>query len=77
MVLRRHILMIVLWLASLVAVGVYAQGRQAQPQIISGNDLGFRVDSSRGDTLTGALVVRVNGQWVEVTFGPKGRPAAR
>jgi hypothetical protein len=41
-----------------------------QPQIqgfdiISGSDIGFRVDRYRGRTPVGTLVVRVNGQWVE------------
>jgi hypothetical protein len=38
------------------------------PTIISGGDLGFRVDSRKGDTPVGTLVVRVDGQWVEVEF---------
>ena len=41
---------------------------QGQPTVISGNDLGFRVDGRKGDTPIGTLVARVNGQWVEVGF---------
>ena len=37
--------------------------------IISGNDIGFRIDGRRGNPPVGTLVVRVNGQWVEVDFG--------
>lgn len=36
--------------------------------IIAGNDLGFRVESHKGATPVGRLVVRVNGQWVEAQF---------
>ena len=37
------------------------------PQIISGADFGFRVDSISADgTVSGRIVVRQNGQWVEV-----------
>jgi hypothetical protein len=34
--------------------------------IIAGADLGFRVEGHKGDTPLGRLVVRINGQWVEV-----------
>ena len=40
---------------------------QPPPQIISGADFGFRVDSTAPDgTPSGKIVVRQNGQWVEV-----------
>ena len=40
---------------------------QPPPQIISGADFGFRVDSVAPDgTPGGKIVVRRNGQWVEV-----------
>jgi hypothetical protein len=53
-----------------------AQSTQAQaPMILSGSDIGFRVDRQRSGNLgrlTGAWVVRVNGQWVEPdTSGPR------
>jgi hypothetical protein len=36
------------------------------PTVISGNDIGFRVEGLRGRTTpVGSLVIRVNGQWVE------------
>ena len=40
------------------------------PTVISGDDLGFRVETDRGGVPTGRLVVRVNGQWVEPRFSP-------
>lgn len=42
---------------------------QPPPQIISGADFGFRVDSVAPDgTPVGRIVVRQKGQWVEVTL---------
>jgi hypothetical protein len=45
-----------------------SQNTPASPNILSGNDIGFRVDGYRGRNPVGTLVVRVNGQWVEVDF---------
>jgi hypothetical protein len=42
--------------------------------IFSGSDIGFRVDNAyiaRTGKVVGTLVVRVNGNWVEVGLGPK------
>jgi hypothetical protein len=37
--------------------------------VISGSDLGFRVERQERDgTPVGRLVVRINGQWVEAGF---------
>ena len=33
--------------------------------ILSGNDVGFRIDGWKGDAPIGTLLVRVNGQWLE------------
>ena len=44
------------------------QQRDAAPTVISGNDIGFRVDAQATKTqgkLTGTWVVRINGQWIE------------
>jgi hypothetical protein len=45
-----------------------AAPRLQAPTIIAGNDLGFRVESHKGVTPVGVLVVRINGQWVEAQF---------
>jgi len=66
------------------AAGVlgYAQGQKTKPPvfqtrpdvpltaptILSGPDIGFRVESWRGDTPIGKLIVKVDGKWVEVEF---------
>jgi hypothetical protein len=60
-----------LWLFSLVVVGVLASAvtaqvaRPAQQTVLSGADLGFRIEGtdSKGRPF-GTLVVRMNGEWV-------------
>jgi hypothetical protein len=43
------------------------------PQIISGADIGFRVDSVAADGKpVGRIVVRQKGEWVEVTLAGVG-----
>jgi hypothetical protein len=76
MSLRVRIGGIVLSAASIVAAAAWAQAQaplvpapsSQPPTILSGNDVGFRVDSRKGKTPVGTLVVRVDGQWVEVEF---------
>ena len=42
------------------------------PQVISGSDLGFRVESNRDNVPVGRLVVRINGRWVDAQVGTSG-----
>jgi hypothetical protein len=35
------------------------------PKVMTGPDVGFRVEGLRGNTPVGKVVVRVNGEWVE------------
>jgi hypothetical protein len=75
MSIRAHIGLVVLWMASLAAVATFARAQVIQtvplpsPLTVSGNDLGFRIEGTQGATPVGRLVIRRNGQWVEVTFG--------
>jgi hypothetical protein len=72
------VLVVVLWLVSLVVVGVLAQGQQPQPMVISGNDIGFRPDAvQRGKRVMGTWVVRINGQWLETQSAPRDVPLSR
>jgi hypothetical protein len=69
MVLRRGITLIAFWIVSLIIVAAIARAqtppqRGATPTIISGSDLGFRVDRQRADRVYGTLLVRINGEWV-------------
>lgn len=60
-----------------VAVGVtavaLAQGQRAQEdsKILSGSDLGFRVERMEGNRAVGTLMVKINGQWIEAVPAPK------
>lgn len=42
--------------------------RPVPPVVLSGADVGFRVEAYRGTTPVGRFVVRVDGQWVEAQF---------
>ena len=63
--------LVTLWLFSLAVAAVLASAvtaqvvRPAQQTVISGTDLGFRVEGtdSKGRPV-GTLVVRMNGEWV-------------
>ena len=41
------------------------QGPTSAARVLSGPDIGFRVESTRDGRAIGTLVVRINGQWVE------------
>ena len=54
-----------------------SQQTDANPTIITGSDIGFRVDRNATQTLgklTGTWVVRVNGQWIAPQESLQGRP---
>ena len=68
----------VLWLLSLLAVSGLASTltAQAHQTILSGSDLGFRVErmGTSGQPV-GTLMVRVNGKWMEAGWATKAMPA--
>jgi hypothetical protein len=43
----------------------------AQPQVIAGPDVGFRIVRMEGSTPVGQVVVRINGAWVAAEVSPK------
>ena len=45
---------------------------QSQPTVLSGGDVGFRIESYDGSTPVGKLVVKIDGQWVEVLLSGTG-----
>jgi hypothetical protein len=49
------------------------QQQKKQGMVVSGEDLGFRLDPAQrgGAAQVGQLVVRVNGQWVEAQFAAR------
>jgi hypothetical protein len=66
---------VLLWLVSIMATAVVtasmtmAQTRATPPRILSGADIGVRIEGTdiRTGNPTGTLVVRVDGEWVEIT----------
>ena len=59
----------------IVALGIYTWAQvplQPVPNIISGPDIGFRLDRTLPDRAVGSLMVRVNGKWVEAFVSSKG-----
>lgn len=78
MTARRYVTIAVLWAVSLVVVAVVASAQVArpaiplkEPKVLSGADVGFRVTSMQGDVPTGEIVVRVNGEWIQVDLAPR------
>ena len=71
------------WIGALLVLAVafaggvlWAQPKNVQPppQIISGADFGFKVDSVGADgTVGGRIVVRQKGEWVEVRLSGGAR----
>jgi len=75
---KRAVSILAAWLFSLIAVAAIAQSLptmpDAKPLVISGNDIGFRVDRYEGRRPVGVIVVRVDGQWIEPKSVPQPRP---
>ena len=75
---RKSILVLVAFVLSVVGVGVWAQTRSdptaitVAPQVFSGENIGVRVTGppDRNGRVPGALVVKINGDWVEVKSSP-------
>lgn len=44
-------------------------------RVLTGSDLGFRVERVEGGRAVGTFVVKVEDKWVEVTLAPKAIPA--
>ena len=72
---------IALWVLSLVFVAcaaamVTAQVTRTPPRVITGGDLGFRIDGMdmKGNPV-GTIVIRINGEWIAVGDGLKASPA--
>ncbi len=71
--------LLLFWVGSLVLVVMatlaFAQGRLPQPQMLAGNDIGFRVEGTdTNGKPTGMWMVRFNGNWVEVGTTMRVRP---
>jgi hypothetical protein len=76
---------VMFWMASLVLVVMatfafaqnqFPQNRLPQPQMLSGNDVGFRMDGTDvNGRATGTFMVRYNGEWITVGPSMMARPA--
>jgi hypothetical protein len=67
---RRDVLASLLG-ASAGGSAVAAAGQSKEPRVLSGPDLGFRVEGIAKDGAPiGAIVVRVDGKWVSPQFQP-------
>ncbi|PYR01450.1 MAG: hypothetical protein DMF97_07675 [Acidobacteria bacterium] len=77
MTFTARVSFVLLWLASLVLVGVFAsaQTRREPGAIISGADIGFRPDGWNGKRRTGTWLVRIDGEWVEAVSTIRVVPA--
>jgi len=79
-VAMKHQTLLSLLVVVLVAIAVTWASAQAvrvdpvTPTVMSGADLGFRVEGNRGGTPVGTLVVKVNGQWIAADFSSPGAP---
>jgi hypothetical protein len=51
-----------------------AQSVPVPPTILSGADIGFRIQSRNGETPVGTLVVRVDGKWVVPQYAMGVKP---
>jgi hypothetical protein len=74
MAIRSWLILGMVWLISLVAVGKVVAAQAPfwvlpEPKVLFGDDVGFRVEGVRGKVPTGVIVIKVNGNWVEVQVG--------
>ena len=76
--LKQRAVVIALCLVVTALAGVvYGQAFGVQPvtpTVVSGPDVGFRIEGMRGGTPVGRLVVRMNGRWVEADFQMISKP---
>ena len=81
----KRIVLLILLMCVVVVGGVIGLRAQAKPpaetqttdeRIISGSDLGFRVEERNVRGVTGTLMVRINGRWVPTNL-PGTLPISR
>lgn len=66
---RRQVLTSLLGAGASGAAVAVAAGQSNEPRVLSGSDLGFRVDGIAKDGAPiGTIVVRVDGKWVSPQF---------
>ena len=73
----RYIAAAILTIVLLVIAGAWVTAqvvpvKPVPPKVMTGPDVGFRVEGIRGNTPVGVVVVRVNGEWVEADIAKVG-----
>jgi hypothetical protein len=72
---RAYLIVGLMWAFSLIVVAAVTAGQAKlyrqlpEPKVLSGEDVGFRVEGMYGEQPTGTIVIRVNGKWVDVQEG--------
>ena len=82
MSLRKWVGLSLIWVASLVVTGMWLHAQDAvvvplpMPVVVSGNDIGFRVEGRKGEIPVGRFVIRstANGQWVAPELSGEDAP---
>jgi hypothetical protein len=68
--IARHWKLALIWILSLIAVSAIKSSAQSNllilpsPEVLSGSDVGFRLERVRDGVPIGVLVVRVDGHWI-------------
>jgi hypothetical protein len=67
MALTNRILLVVICASFLLGLGAWLHAQTTDTaRIVSGSDIGFRIEGRRGNTPLGTFVIKINGQWVPV-----------
>jgi hypothetical protein len=75
--LARRWTLAMIWALSIVATAAMAAAAQRltiSPTLVSGNDVGFRIERTQDGFPVGRLVVRVDGRWVDALPSPTNSP---
>jgi hypothetical protein len=75
----RHLLFVLGFAGALMAGAAWGHAQAIATQstghvVVSGSDVGFRIVGRRGNTPIGRLVIRQDGEWVEVDSPREVRP---
>jgi hypothetical protein len=69
----RFVIPAVVLVGVVIGAGAWGYAQAVMPElvapvVISGNDIGFRMEARKGEKAVGRLVVRLDGTWVETEF---------
>ena len=72
--LTLGVLLVVFLTSAAWAVAQALAARPVPPTIVSGENVGFRIEAVRGATPIGHIVIKQNGQWVAAEIGSVQAP---